>query len=365
MKIAVLGGSGFVGTRLLEKWLLNGSYQPHLVVSGPRSLARVARFPLPSWEQADIFDPHNLADAIRGCDAMVHAIVGNPQQITAAAAAAVEACRIAGVPRLVYLSSASVHGQSPPSGTNDHSRLRDDQPISYNNAKVRAERALLQKTTEVEVCILRPGIVYGPRCQWFSSLPNALSTRQAFLVDGGYGICNHIYVDNLIQAIELGITHPGAPNGAFYVADDIALTWRDFYRPIAKALDFDIDDFVELAAAPLPKKSLSDKILWLKRLRITQEVLPRLSPRLKSAVKAGLKQYATPPFSGGFALPGRATPIADWEISQLHTCTTRLPMDRAQEELGYKPSICADEGLERSARWLASLWTHLGDRDIR
>ena len=45
--------------------------------------------------------------------------------------------------RLVYVSSASVHGQAPVPGTNEDSPVKRRQPIAYNNAKAWAERRLL------------------------------------------------------------------------------------------------------------------------------------------------------------------------------------------------------------------------------
>ncbi|MBO9513543.1 MAG: NAD(P)-dependent oxidoreductase [Variovorax sp.] len=356
-RVAVLGGSGFVGTRLLEKWMLGGTHEVRAIVRSPASLARMARFALPDWAAADIFDAPALARAIEGCDAMVHAIVGDGAQIVAAAEAAVEACRLAGVRRLVYLSSASVHGQNPPPGTNDFSALRDDHPSEYNNAKVRAERVLRDASAAgVEICMLRPGIVYGPRCQWFVGMPRALRSGQAFLVEGGEGFCNHIYVDNLIHAIELGLTHARATEGPFYVADDTCLSWREFYRPVANALGFDVSDFRAVPAAGTPPRTLKDRVHWAKQVGASKLILPMFSRRLKDAVKAGLDRYTAPPAASGFVLPQAPVPAADWEISQLHTCATRLPMNRAVEVLGYAPPVSAAEGLDRSARWLAGLW---------
>ncbi|MDM0043232.1 NAD(P)H-binding protein [Variovorax dokdonensis] len=356
MRVALLGGTGFVGTRLVERWLLGGGHDLHLVVRGPGSLARVARFQLPSWAACDIFDAQALAQSIRGCDAMVHAVVGDPDQIVIAARAALQACRLAGVKRLVYLSSASVHGQNPAPGTDDFTALRDDQPIEYNNAKVLAERALAG-STDVEVVILRPGIVYGPRSQWFTDLPRALRSGRAFLVDGGNGWCNHIYVDNLIQAIELGLVHPQATDKPFYVSDSTCLTWREFYRPVVEALGFGLDDMQNVAPAARPSRSVVGRhSARVKNSGAARMVLPLFSRRLKDAVKAGLQRYSAPEALNGFAIPRAGAPMPDWEISELHTCKTRLPMDRAVSLLGYAPEVDADEALARSARWLSGLW---------
>ena len=42
----------------------------------------------------------------------------------------------------------------------------------------------------------------------------------------------------------------------------------------------------------------------------------------------------------------------DFEHSELHTCRTRLSMDKAKSVLGYAPPITVHEGLRRSAEFL-------------
>ena len=70
---------------------------------------------------------------------------------------------------MIYLSSASVHGQSPVPGTDETSPLQSRQPIPYNRSKIEAERRLSRARSSgaVELVILRPGIVYGPRMEAF------------------------------------------------------------------------------------------------------------------------------------------------------------------------------------------------------
>ena len=74
--------------------------------------------------------------------------------------------------------------------------------------KVRAEWKLrkLRQQGNVELVILRPGIVFGPRSQWTAGFADDLLKNEAYLVDGGHGICNSIYVDNLVHAIHLALT---------------------------------------------------------------------------------------------------------------------------------------------------------------
>jgi 2-alkyl-3-oxoalkanoate reductase len=353
MRVAVVGGSGFVGTRLLETWLLRGRHEPRLLVRQPSSLARVARFALPDWRQVDVLDPDGVAAAIAGCEVMVHAMVGTPDQIVMAATAAREACLEAGVRRLVYLSSASVHGQNPPAGTHDLSTLRSDQLLPYNNAKVRAEQ-VLSVPSSLEIAVLRPGVVYGPRCQWFAGLPGALAAGRAYLVEGGHGICNHIYVDNLVHAIDLAIDHDGSFDGPLYVGDDRTLTWREFYRPVAAALGYELGDFVEVPRSAAPGRSIWSILESLPSSWPVQMLLPRVSARLKRSVKAGLSSYNTPLEPTGFRIPATESVTADWETSELHTCSTGLSWQRARDTLGYVPPVDATTGLARTSEWLAT-----------
>lgn len=353
MKIAVVGGSGFVGSRMVERWLLGGTHEPRLLVRNPSSLARAARMPLPAWRSVNVFDAASIAAAAEGCEVMVHALMGTPEQIVAGARAAGAGCSQAGVRRLVYLSSASVHGQNAAPGTNDLSPVHTDHPVEYNNAKVRAER-LLARLTGVEVAVLRPGIVYGPRCQWFTSLPGQLEAGRAFLVEGGTGVCNHIYVDNLAHAIDLALTDPRACDGPFYVGDDEALSWREFYRPVVGALGYSIDDLETVPAVHAGSTGSRPRLGRLTGSPAAQAVKARVGARWKRAVKAGLREYAAPPARSGFLLRDVVSPHPDWETSELHTCRTRLTWERATA-FGYAPVVSAREGLDRSARWLAGV----------
>src|SRR5439155_19875927 len=98
---------------------------------------------------------------------------------------------------------------------------------------VRAERRLLElrRSGKVEVVILRPGIVFGPRSQWTGRFADELLARTAYLVEGGHGICNSAYVDNVVHAIQLAIDAPNADCRAYLIADAERITWPQFCKP--------------------------------------------------------------------------------------------------------------------------------------
>jgi nucleoside-diphosphate-sugar epimerase len=144
---------------------------------------------------------------------------------------------------LIYLSSAVVHGHDPRHGTNEDSPLIKDQAFDYNVSKVLAEEELhsMMRDGAVECVILRPSIVFGPRSTyWTTQLACDILAGSAYLVDGGHGICNTIFIDNLVEIMALCATHPAASGKTFLVKDTERVTWRQLNAAIAGALGVDL-----------------------------------------------------------------------------------------------------------------------------
>ena len=352
MKVALMGAGGFIGSRTVEMFHLGGLGEIRPIVRGFGGLARLARFDL-NCRIADAADEGALAAAFAGCDFVVHAVHGHPAIVGASIPPAYRAARAAGVKRLIYLSTASVHGQAPTPGTDERSPLNDRQPVDYNNRKVRAERLLLKERARgpVEVVILRPGIVFGPRDRWVSGIAQELLRGSAYLVNGGTGICNSIYVDNLVQAIHLALTADHADREAFLVGDAETVTWAGLYERIARALGKPITE-IQQVAKPEFRQSLKDRTEHFRSLKPTQAVLPLFPAKLKRSVKAALSSWLEPAKQSPWALAGKPDPIVTREMAELHQCQYRLPFDKAKRLLGYEPRITFEEGCRRSIEWL-------------
>lgn len=341
--VAVLGASGFIGNRTLEMLHLAGL--PVIpIVRQPPSLVLPGRFDLPA-KIADAFDESALTRAFAGCDSAVIAIAGDPRTIVGSVNPVYRALEAAGVRRMVYLSSASVHGQAPPPGTDESTPLSDHQQIAYNNAKVRAERQLLRcrETGSVEVVLLRPGIVYGPRSYWTGGLADEMLAGEAALVEGGHGICNGVYVDNVVHAIRLALTARAIDRQAFLVGDTETISWVDLYRPIADALGIDVD------LLPQPSASTASRRPPLASRVRESAAFRHLPAPVRAAITAAYVTHrsAGPQVSSG---PG-ASPVT-LEKALLHTCAYQLPWSKAQRTLGYQPVVSFSEGCRRSVAWL-------------
>jgi len=350
---AIIGASGFIGLRTVAGLHGRDGVTVRPIVRAPSSLAVLARR-RPSWRIADPKDRAALTEALRGCSVCVHAAIGDPYQIESMARTAVEACAAAGVRRLVWLSSSSVHGQNPDAGTDETSALHDRHPLAYNNAKVRAERILekLGRTSGVEIVRLRPGVVYGPRSRWITSAAADLRSRRAGWIDGGRGLCNSIHVDNLVHAIRLAALTPAAAGHAFLVGDAETVTWRDFLLPVATHLGFDASAFADVTPAPVVPERTSrfDAFCRTAFYRALGDLCPDQPKRL---IKAAFVAWTSPRRPAQvWTLPSAPKPYLSAEYTLLQQCRWKLPHDKAARLLGYTPPVSFEAGLSDSLAWL-------------
>ncbi len=351
---AVIGASGFVGLRTVELLAARTDCTVVPVVRAAASLAVLARQRL-DWRIASFLDTAPLAAALRGTSVCVHAAIGDAGQIVRMAEVAYRACAAAGVRRLVWLSSASVHGQDCALGTDETTLLHTRHPLVYNNAKVRAEARLAKLAADrrVEIVMLRPGVVFGPRSRWVADAAADLLAGRAAWIDSGRGICNSIYIDNLVEAIRLAATVPAAAGQTFLVGDEETVTWADFLLPIAAHLGHAASAFHEVP----PPQIVPERESRLAALTLNPAYgrASRLVPdRAKRLCKALVTAWAPPPpRHSGWALrrPGRAVHLSA-EHALLQQCRWKLPHAKAAALLGYRPPIEFAEGLKRSLAWL-------------
>lgn len=146
-------------------------------------------------------------------------------------------CAANGVKRFVFLSTVKVLGEGldRPYRTSDGANPKD----SYAASKWEAEKGLfsIAARTGMEVVIVRPPLVYGPGVK-----ANFLRLIQA--VDRGHplplgSIRNRrslIYLDNLIDAVRVCLTHPSAAGKTYLVSDGEDVSTPELVRRVGAAL---------------------------------------------------------------------------------------------------------------------------------
>ena len=79
-KIAVVGASGFIGGRLIERLVLEQSTEVRAIVRSISSYSRAARFDI-EIEIGDLLDLESLYRAFNRCSIVFHTAVGDPRTI--------------------------------------------------------------------------------------------------------------------------------------------------------------------------------------------------------------------------------------------------------------------------------------------
>jgi NADH dehydrogenase len=160
MRIAITGGTGFVGQALAHRL---GSMGHEVVVISRRTGHRL--------DAADAVNSRRLAEAFDGCDAVVHCAGINREIGTQTyervhirgTAAVVAAAKTACVPRIVMLSFL---------------RARPDGPTAYHRSKWAAEE--LVRASGLPHTILKSGVIFGRGDHMLDHLSHALHTFPVF-----------------------------------------------------------------------------------------------------------------------------------------------------------------------------------------
>lgn len=227
----VAGAAGFIGSHVVEQLREAG----HAVVATDRPGAdlTLARAAGATVLEADLAEPKTLAPTLQGSDCAINATglfdLGASLELLTkvnvdGARAFTEAARSAGVKRLVHLSSVAVYGRPAraPMGEEGPYQPRN----YYEQTKLGGERAATEFHGKgIDVAVVRPTLVYGPRSRYGQALFIAmLAQRRAlggrsFPLIGGGPLGHHVHVEDVARASILCATHPAAGGKAFNVAD--------------------------------------------------------------------------------------------------------------------------------------------------
>lgn len=171
----VTGGTGFIGGRLIALLIARGVEVRALARSkvGLDKIKALGATPIPG----DVTDPASMKEAMRGCDVVFH--VAAMYEIGARYTRQMEAVNVdgarnvfetameAGVPRIVYTSTAAIHGDTKGKMVDENHRIPFEALKSstlYEQTKWRAhyEVALPMIARGAPIVIVESGGVYGP-----------------------------------------------------------------------------------------------------------------------------------------------------------------------------------------------------------
>ncbi len=223
-----------------------------------------------------------------------------------------QAAEKAGVKTFIHLSSVLVYGFNYPD------RITEDGPLCgennpYCQTKIEAEKALLKLNSPPEfgITIIRPGDVYGPGSIPWIVRPLLLMRQKLFAyANEGRGVINHVYIDNLIQAIFLAIEKE-TYGEIFNVTDGQETSWKEYFTHLA-----------DIAGLPAPFSLPKDELKLFLKLRYQGQRLFRKQADI---------------------LP---------EVVDFMTRPYAYSITKAQNVLSYQPTINLQEGMKLTQEWL-------------
>ena len=355
--IAVIGAAGFVGSRLIESFILNGFKDFYSVLRSHRSLGRLSRFG--SAANIKIADAENeaaLLPAIRDCSIVVNLISGNPAGIIKSTKAIYNSCVTTGVKRFIHLSSAAVYGRVESPEIPDDSPPIKNHWMPYASAKASAELFLRSVLTSSppEITILRPGIVWGPRSRWSINAALDLINHAAYLVGDGSGVCNTIYVDNLISCILTCSNHRTSASGFFNVSDDEFVTWRDFYGSLARYLSYDMSNIPSVPADRF-RPSLKGRLDDIMLSSIYNKLKTHIPVETRALIKHWLMNRLVKDAVDMETKKNRRHIDVTREMWNLQTTKFKLSNSKFAKHFNYRPHFSFAHGSEMTMHWLSFL----------
>jgi len=142
----------------------------------------------------------------------------------------------AGVRQFVSVSSIGVYVRSRQAGTVEES-MRCRPVVPYARSKLAAERDF-QATFQVtitELVVVRPPLIYGPRCPGnFARLVKLVRIGLPLPFEKIRGNRHFISVDNLADLVVVACAHAGDSGGTFNVADEDEISLNDVLTAIGE-----------------------------------------------------------------------------------------------------------------------------------
>lgn len=244
MKVLVTGGTGFVGTHLVNR-LLHEGHAVAVLARDPRKTRNRYSRPVETVP-GDVLERASLAAAAAGRDAVIH-LVGiiherGPQTFERLHREAVEnavaACAAAGVTRYLHMSAMGA---------------AEDAPSEYGRSKAAGERAV--RVSRLSWTIFRPSIVFGPGDGFVSLLAPIVRYNPGFIPVIGPGTTRFqpVSIHDVARVFAAALAMPATAGRTFEVGGPEVFTLNDIYREIA-------------AAVGRPGKRLVHFPLWYGRL---------------------------------------------------------------------------------------------------
>jgi nucleoside-diphosphate-sugar epimerase len=311
-RAVVTGAGGFIGNAVCRRLAAAGAEVVGLD-SAEQASARIREAGAsPAW--CDITDRDGTFRALEDAQLVVHtaaivsdrgAMADHVRVNVGGTANVLDAAAEGGAERVVHVSSVVVYGYDDPSHQ-DETSFRRACGVPYIDTKSASDRLACGRGAVV----IRPGDVYGPGSGPWAIRPLEMAKAGQLSVPGkGDGVMLPVYIDDLVEAILLGLRQ-GEPGEAYTAwKDDEQVTFGDFF-----------DLYASMAGGKARR-------------------LPRAAMRA-----AGVAMEAAS------RVIGRPPPFTRHAVILVDRRGT-VSAAKARMDLGWEPQVDLEEGMRRTEEW--------------
>ena len=235
MRVVVTGGSGFIGSHVVDK-LRAAGHEPRILDLSPSPWHAPGEI---ETTLVDLTDAAATAVAVCDAEAIVHLaamadvneVVGQPERTDAVNTRGtfnlLEAARAEGISRFLYASTIWVYGNAPGPQPHDEDTPLVLPPHLYTATKLAGEMYCRSFETMygVSTTILRFGIPYGPRARPAAVVPAFIAKAKAgtplTIAGDGSATRQFVYVEDLAEGVVAALDPAGAGRIYNLVGDEL------------------------------------------------------------------------------------------------------------------------------------------------
>jgi nucleoside-diphosphate-sugar epimerase len=320
-KVLVTGGTGLIGSFLVEKLVKNNDVKCLILKNSETKFLDDLGVKI---AYGDITDISSLNHAIKDVDVVFHLAAAFKKDLpknptddvyynvnVKGTKNVLELCKQNEVERVIHFSASGVYGHSSNTPINENSPYRPSNP--YEKSKCEGEKiALKYNELGLPITIIQPTIVYGPReTVAFLRLFKAIKNGTFRIIGSGENKLHLVYVKNLVDGIILASKKKIAIGQRYLIGDERA---------------YAVSEIVETIASELGVKIPKMKIPYL------------------------FAKVGAVPFEIAGKIMRTRPPISRYTVDFL--AKNRVyDISKARKELGYKSKISLKEGIERTVKW--------------
>ncbi|HHE65417.1 MAG TPA: NAD-dependent epimerase/dehydratase family protein [Bacteroidetes bacterium] len=331
--ILITGGSGFLGQRIVEEFLLDDSPIKPGLVKVFDIKPYVGEFDDKiEYIKGDVRDTDAVNKACEGIDIVIHAAAiidwGTKSEKEVLSINVdgtkniIEACKTNGVKYLVYTSSLdAVFTGKPLINIDESQEYPEKHQTIYCESKHLSEVEVMNvNSDQLKTCVLRPSDIYGEADPYHIDALIEMAMSGFYVrLGNGKSKCQHVYVGNMAYAHVLAASEMWNGNKnlfgeIFFITDGEGENFFKFFDQVVAGAGYKI----------FPKN------LWLpKGLAYTIGSISELIAVLMRPIK----RY-NPKFS---------------RFAVIYTCTDfTFSAKKAEKSFGYKPKYNLDQSLEKT-----------------